>query len=84
MATPPYDSTHNPTPKTIKLRPRYLRAIPSLVVLTTAMAWGALPDWDVGDDLHKKAGVSQSQPLNSSGGGDGPAVASAERYLRIK
>ena len=38
--------TQNPTPKTIWLRPRYLRAIPSLVVLTTAMAWGALPDWD--------------------------------------
>ena len=60
MAVP----TQNPTPKAIKLRPRYLRAIPSLVVLTTAMAWGALPDWDVGDDLHKKAGVSLSQPLN--------------------
>jgi hypothetical protein len=64
----------------IRLRPRYLRAIPSLVVLTTAMAWGALPDWDVGDDLHKKAGLSQSQPLNSSGGGDGPAG----RHLVIK
>ena len=50
--------TQNPTPKTVKLRPRYLQAIPSLVVLTTAMAWGALPDWDVGDDLHKKAGVA--------------------------
>ena len=25
-------------------RPRYLRAIPSLVVLTTAMAWGASSD----------------------------------------
>ena len=76
--------TQNPTPKTIKLRPRYLRAIPSLVVLTTAMAWGALPDWDVGDDLLKKAGVTQSQPLNSSGGGDGPAGAPDVRYLGIK
>ena len=76
--------TQNPTPKTIQLRPRYLRAIPSLVVLTTAMAWGALPDWDVGDDLHKRAGVTQSQPLNSAGGGDGPAGAPAERYLGIK
>ena len=73
MATPTQDSIHNPTPKTIKLRPRYLRAIPSLVVLTTAMAWGAMPDWDVGDDLHKKAGVSLSQPLSHAGGGDGPA-----------
>ena len=76
--------TQNPTPKTIKLRPRYLLAIPSLVVLTTAMAWGALPDWDVGDDLHKRAGVTQSQPLNSAGGGDGSAGAPAERYLGIK
>jgi hypothetical protein len=73
-----------PTPKALKLRPRYLRAIPSLVVLTTAMAWGALPDWDVGDDLHKKAGMSQSQPLNSAGSGDGPAGPPAERYLGIK
>jgi hypothetical protein len=79
--TPP---TTLPTPKTLKLRPRYLRAIPSLVVLTTAMAWGALPDWDVGDELHKKAGFTQSQPLNSSGGGDGPAGAPVERYLGIK
>ena len=76
--------TQNPTPKTIQLRPRYLRAIPSLVVLTTAMAWGALPDWDVGDELHKRAGVTQSQPLNSAGGGDGSAGAPAERYLGIK
>ena len=76
--------TQNPTPKTIQLRPRYLRAIPSLVVLTTAMAWGALPDWDVGDELHKKAGVTQSQPLMGAGGGDGSAGAPAERYLGIK
>ena len=76
--------TQNPTPKTIKLRPRYLRAIPSLVVLTTAMAWGALPDWNVGDDLHKKAGVTQSQPLNGAGGGGGPAEGVAKPYLGIK
>ena len=76
--------TQNPTPKTIKLRPRYLRAIPSLVVLTTAMAWGALPDWDVGDDLQRKAGVTQSQPLNSTGGGDGAAGGVAKRHLGIK
>ena len=42
MATPPHYSTHNPTPKTLKQRPRYLRAIPSLVVLTTAIAWGGV------------------------------------------
>ena len=76
--------TQNPTPKTVTLRPRYLRAIPSLVVLTTAMAWGALPDWDVGDDLHKKAGVTQSQPLNGAGGVDGPAEGFAKPYLGIK
>ena len=76
--------TQNPTPKIVKLRPRYLRAIPSLVVLTTAMAWGALPDWDVGDDLHKKAAVTQSQPLNSTGGGGGPAGGVAKPYLGIK
>ena len=80
--------TTTPTTKTaaesIRLRPRYLRAIPSLVVLTTAMAWGALPDWDVGDDLHKKAGVSVSQPLNSMGGSDGLAEGFVKRYLGIK
>ena len=76
--------TQNPTPKTIQLRPRYLRAIPSLVVLTTAMAWGALPDWDVGDELHKKAGVTQSQPLMGAGGGDGLAGAAVDRHLGIK
>ncbi len=84
MATPPHYSTHNPTPKTLKQRPRYLRAIPSLVVLTTAIAWGALPDWDVGDDLHKKAGVTQSQPLMGAGGGDRLADCIARRYLGIK
>ena len=80
--------TTTPTTKTaaesIRLRPRYLRAIPSLVVLTTAMAWGALPDWDVGDDLHKRAGVTQSQPLMGAGGGDGPAGAAVDRHLGIK
>ena len=80
MATP----TPNPTQKTIKLRPRYLRAIPSLVVLTTAMAWGALPDWDVGDEQQRKAAVTQSQPLNSTGGGGGPSGGVAKRHLGIK
>ena len=76
--------TQNPTPKTVKLRPRYLRAIPSLVVLTTAMAWGALPDWDVGDEQQRKAAVTQSQPLNSTGGGGEPAGGVAKPYLGIK
>ena len=78
--------TQDPKPKTLKLRPRYLRAIPSLVVLTTAMAWGALPDWDVGDELLKKAGMTLSQPQSQSGadGGGGPAEAAIDRYLNIK
>lgn len=50
------------------LRPRYLRAIPSLVVLTTAMAWAAVPDADTSDELNKKQVVSLVQP-------SGPALA---------
>ena len=42
-------------------RPRYLRAIPSLVILTTAMAWGALPDIDVSEDVGRRAGSAVSQ-----------------------
>jgi hypothetical protein len=44
-------------------RPRYLRAIPSLMVLTTAMAWGVAPDPDAMDTVQKaekRAGVSVS------------------------
>ncbi|MES2401093.1 MAG: hypothetical protein V4573_13975 [Pseudomonadota bacterium] len=43
-------------------RPRYLRAIPSLVVLTTAMAWGMVPDTadGDGDGAQKKARVTLS------------------------
>ena len=81
MPPPTTTPTTRAAAETIRLRPRYLRAIPSLVVLTTAMAWGALPDWDVGDDLHKKAGVSVSQPLNSMGGGDGLVEGFVKRYL---
>ena len=73
-----------PQAKTIRLRPRYLRAIPSLVVLTTAMAWGALPDWDVGDELYKKAGVTQSQPLMGAGGNGGPVGGVGKLYSGIK
>ena len=46
-------------------RPRYLQAIPSLVVLTTAMAWGALPDADAGDEVGKRPGVTLSQRAGS-------------------
>ena len=43
-------------------RPRYLRAIPSLMVLTTAMAWGMAPDLTDGDGdgVQKKARVTLS------------------------
>jgi hypothetical protein len=54
-------------------RPRYLRAIPSLVVLTTAMAWGVAPDPDTVDTAQKaekRAGVSLS--LNHAAVGSSP------------
>jgi len=49
-------------------RPRYLRAIPSLVVLTTAMAWGVAPDpdTDMTDPVQKRASVSLSQAAAST------------------
>ena len=53
--------------------PRYLRAIPSLVVLTTAMAWGVAPDPDAMDTAQKaekRAGVSLS--LNHAAMGSSP------------
>jgi hypothetical protein len=59
--------------QTFLLRPRYLRAIPSLVVLTTAMAWSVPPDSDAADVQQKRAGVAVSQTLGAvteiSGGG---------------
>ena len=55
--------------------PRYLRAIPSLVLLTTAMAWGVASDPDVRDASGRKVGVSLSQqavsaPHKTSANGD--------------
>jgi hypothetical protein len=49
-------------------RPRYLRAIPSLVLLTTAMAWGMAPDMTDGDGdgAQKKARVTLAQNLSQS------------------
>jgi hypothetical protein len=51
-------------------RPRYLRAIPSLVLLTTAMAWGMAPDImdGDGDSAQKKARVTLSQSAASPSG----------------
>ena len=48
-------------PSYFLMHPRYLRAIPSLVVLTTAMAWGVASDLDVLDVATKRAGVALVQ-----------------------
>jgi hypothetical protein len=63
--------------------PRYLRAIPSLVVLTTAMAWSVAPDTDAVDTVQKRAGVSMSLSHTAvgsspSGLGDEPLESSKE------
>lgn len=50
--------------KIFLLRPRYLRAIPSLVVLTTAMAWADARDLDVADDTDTRAKVVLVQQNN--------------------
>ena len=68
-------------PHNFLLRPRYLRAIPSLVVLTTAMAWGMGSDPDVTDAASKKAGVSQMQGAGVSGSGGVPLV---HRWLKVR
>ncbi len=50
-------------------RPRYLRAIPSLVLLTTAMAWGMAPDMDGdADGAQKKARVTLSHNATATPG----------------
>ena len=51
MVKPPY----------FLMRPRYLRAIPSLVVLTTAMAWGVACEPDVLDASTRRAGTVLAQ-----------------------
>ena len=51
--------------------PRYLRAIPSLVVLTTAMAWGVASDPDVMDATGRKAGLTHSHPADNTATGTG-------------
>jgi len=57
-------------------RPRYLRAIPSLVVLTTAMAWGVAPDPDAMDPVQKRAGVTL--PFQQAAADDGMVDASED------
>ena len=49
------------------MRPRYLRAIPSLVVLTTAMAWGVASDPDVLDVANRRVGVALVQGAAAGG-----------------
>ena len=55
-------------------RPRYLRAIPSLMLLTTAMAWGVSPDAEVRDDVQRRPAISVSQSH-----APGPAMLPARR-----
>ena len=57
MVKPPY----------FLMRPRYLRAIPSLVVLTTAMAWGVASESDVLDMTTRRAGVTLVQGAAAGG-----------------
>ena len=52
-------------------QPRFLRAIPSLVVLTTAMAWGVASDPDVMDATGRKAGLTHSHPADNTATGTG-------------
>lgn len=59
------------------LRPRYLQAIPSLVVLTTVMAWGALPDVEEGGEADKHPGMTLSQRA----GGSGMQAADVSRFM---
>ena len=53
-------------PPCFSMRPRYLRAIPSLVVLTTAMAWGVASEPDVLDVATRRAGVVLLQDVAGS------------------
>lgn len=60
--------------KNFLLRPRYLRAIPSLMLLTTAMAWGVASEADRVDAMSKKAGLTLTHSAGgSAGGGRGAA-----------
>jgi len=64
-------------------RPRYLRAIPSLVVLTTAMAWGVAPDPDVMDTVQKaEKRASVSLALNHGAVGSRPGDATLDKPVQ--
>ena len=46
-------------------RPRYLRAIPSLMILTTAMAWGVVSQPNASQTMSKKAIPSRMHGSNT-------------------
>lgn len=54
--------------ETFLKRPRYLRAIPSLMMLTTAMAWGMSPDMTDSETGSKRARVVVSSQVDLSQG----------------
>lgn len=54
--------------ETFLKRPRYLRAIPSLMLLTTAMAWGMSPDMTYTESGLKRARVTVSSQVDLSAG----------------
>ena len=46
-------------------RPRYLRAIPSLMILTTAMAWGVVSQPNASQTMSKKPSPVRVQGANT-------------------
>ena len=46
-------------------RPRYLRAIPSLMLLTTAMAWGVAPEPNASQTMIKKSSPARVHGVNT-------------------
>ena len=50
-------------------RPRYLRAIPSLMLLTTAMAWGVVPEPNASQTMSKKASSARVHGANTHNAG---------------
>lgn len=70
--------------ETFLKRPRYLRAIPSLMLLTTAMAWGMSPDMTTSESGLKRGRVAvlSSQPsLAENGPADNAGATLVARRL---
>ena len=63
------------------IRPRYLRAIPSLMVLTTAMAWGVASEPDVLDVATRRSGVALVQGTAAGGRPDAAPFFMPEKPL---